>query len=118
MPHIIETLTLMINPSSRSFRIGLLSFLALAALSQPLKAEDVYVTSKKGTGSTIDDNPPLSTTTGSVSSSGSSAVSTVTPVPVIPASARKVRYGFLSGCSWTVQPTDITVVNSANQSYT
>jgi len=101
--------------SSRLFAV--LSFIALAGTS--VRGEDVFIVSKMGTGSTIDNMPcPPSCNSGSVSSSGSSAVSTVSPAPVIPATARKVKYGFGNGCTWSVQPTDTTVVNSAGQSYT
>src|SRR6266705_604765 len=101
--------------SSRLFAaLTLLSFVATS-----LWGEDVFVVSKMGTGSTIDNMPcPPSCNSGSVSSTGSSAVSTVSPVPVIPATARKVKYGFGNGCTWSVQTTDITVVNSVSQSYT
>ncbi|HPC62579.1 MAG TPA: hypothetical protein PKX23_18100 [Verrucomicrobiota bacterium] len=79
-----------------------------------LWAEDVYVTSYKGTTSTTDVTPcPPSCVSGTVSASGSSASSSATPVPVIPASGRRVRFGYGAGCTWSVTPMDITLTPAA-----
>jgi hypothetical protein len=92
----------------------LLAALALLALcASSLRAEEVFVTSKIGTADGEDGACPPSCTTGSVSSSGSSAVSTAVPPPVIPASARKARFGYADGCTWAVTPTDITQTSSS-----
>jgi hypothetical protein len=85
-----------------------LAVLGVGALS--LRAEDVFITSKIGTQSTADDTPsPLSICTGSVSSIGALAASTATPVPIIPSTLRKIRFGYASGCKWAVSPTDRTL---------
>ncbi len=91
------------------------AILALLTIAPGLLwAEDVYVTSFKGTVGTTDVTPcPPSCVTGSVSASGSTASSSATPVPVIPASGRRVRFGFGAGCTWSVTPMDIVLTPAA-----
>jgi hypothetical protein len=96
-------------PPARLLLAGL-ALLAFGALS--LQAEDVFVTSMIGTASGEIGACPPSCTTGSVSSSGSTAVSTAVPPPVIPAGARKARFGYTNDCAWAVTPTNITQTSS------
>jgi hypothetical protein len=88
----------------------------LALLGCPfalLHAEEVFVTAMIGpTNGEIGACPP-SCTTGSVSSAGSSAVSTAVPTPVIPAYARRARFGYTNDCAWIVTPTNITQTSSS-----
>lgn len=56
---------------------------------------------------------PPSCATDSVSSSGSIAVSRAVPPPVIPAEARKARFGYTNDCAWAVTPTNITQTSSS-----
>lgn len=87
-----------------------LALLALGVTS--LWAENVFVTAFKGTTANSSDNSfcPPSCTSGSVSATGSSASSSASPTPVISASERRARFGFAAGCTWSVTPTDITMV--------
>lgn len=91
------------SPTPVRLLLAVLALFAFGAVS--LHAEDVFVTSMIGTAN-VGACPP-SCVSGSVSASGSSAVSTVSPVPVIPAASRKARYGISTGCGWSVTPTDI-----------
>jgi hypothetical protein len=82
-----------------------LALLALAATS--LRAEDVFVTSFFGPGSADVTPCPPSCVTGSVSAQGSTSTSSPTPMPIMPASGRRARYGYAPDCSWSVTPTDL-----------
>lgn len=65
-----------------------------------VQAGDVYVTSYQGTNASVDITPcPPSCPTGSVSSLGSPAYSTILSHPV-----RRSRYGFDTNASWSVTP--------------
>jgi hypothetical protein len=96
----------MIKTSFRGLVGGLSLGLALLTLGVPsVQAEDVFVTTYKGTVTTTDATPaPYCTYTGSVSASGTSTSSTATPAAPTP--GRRARFGFSSGCTWTVQPDD------------
>src|SRR5438132_10882119 len=102
----------MFRSSSRPLSRRLYAVLVMLALgATSLRAEDAFVVSKYGTASAQNESCPPSCTTGSVSSSGSTSVSTASPVPIIPAATRRVRFGFANGCTWSVQPTTHTTPN-------
>jgi hypothetical protein len=90
--------------------VSVSAFLALAAAS--LRADDVFVTSMIGPASGEIGACPPSCTTGSVGS-GSSALSSAFPEPVIPFNARRTRYGYTNDCAWAVTPMDITQTSSS-----
>ena len=100
-------------PSLRLARLPLPVLAALAFGATSLRAEEVFVASMIGPESGEIGACPPSCTTGSVSSQGSSAVSTAVPPPVIPANARKARFGYADGCTWAVTPTNITQTSSS-----
>jgi len=94
------------SPPIVTLLLSVLTLLAFGAAS--LHAEDVFVTAKIGTasGATSQSACPPSCTT-NISTWGSSATSTATPVPVIPASSRKSQFGTAPDGVWAVTPTDI-----------
>ena len=67
-----------------------------------LVAEDVFVSASLGTTSASNNACPPTCFTGSVSASGSSAFSGAVPQP--PQGSRRSRFGFVNGCTWSVQP--------------
>jgi len=88
-----------------------------------VQAENVFVTSYKGTTATSDVTPaPLCTFSGvSLFGASTASASTATPTPVIPASGRRVVYGNTVGATWTVTPTDMVltpVSGSPNYTFT
>ena len=93
--------------------------LALTCGITSLYAEDVFVTAFKGSAAaSADDTPcPPSCVTGNVSATGAGSPSTATPVPVIPASGRRMRFSGASTTdptmSWSVLPVDIDLSPSA-----
>lgn len=76
---------------------GLIAFSATS-----IQAEDVFVSASCGTTAAYNTPCPPSCYSGSVSSSGSSAYSSAVPQP--PPGARRSRFGFADGCTWSVQP--------------
>src|SRR5436309_2870611 len=93
-------------PPSAKGLFYVLTLLVFSAAS--VLAEDVFITAFKGTAVSASDDtpcPPSCVTLGS--GTGSGAVSTASPVPVIPASGRRSRFGTANNCTWAVTPTDI-----------
>lgn len=101
----------------RKLRLASGIILALSAASLP--AEDVFVTAFKGTVAAGSDNTPCppSCTTGTVSATGAGSPSTATPYPVIPPSGRRMRFGSADGCTWSVTPTDTTLIPASGSPY-
>src|SRR5438067_4023646 len=116
----------MTKNSAPSWARRLLAVLVMLACSTTsLWAEDVFVTAFKGaSAAAADDTPcPPSCFTGNVSATGASSPSTATPVPVIPASGRRMRFTGATvtdpTVSWSVQPIDIVLTpNSGSPAYT
>lgn len=99
--------------------IAVLALLALCA--NALWAENVFVTSYKGTTATTDVTPcPPSCITGaSLFGASVNSASTASPAPVIPASGRRVVYGNAATAVWTVSPTNIVLTPaSGSPNYT
>lgn len=94
-------------------RLLLIVVALLAFTATLLRAGDVFVTSMIGPENGEIGACPPSCVTGSVSSQGSMAASTAVPPPVIPAGARKVRFGYSNDCVWAVTPTDISQTSSS-----
>jgi hypothetical protein len=79
-------------------------------------AEDVFVTSYRGTTASTDVTPcPPSCVTGaSTFGASTTSASTATPIPVIPGSGRRVVYGNAAGATWSVTPTDINLTGTGS----
>lgn len=103
-------------------RVACLAGLFLS-LSLPFaQAEDVFVTSYKGATTSADamSCPPSCRSAQNVSTSGSSASSSCTPAPYLPASDRRLIYGLNITNSagdplfWSVQPLDASYTSSSS----
>jgi uncharacterized repeat protein (TIGR03803 family) len=83
----------------------------LTVVEQAAVLNNVFVTAFQGTNISAADNTPCppSCAAGLVSSTGSGSSSTASPIPVIPASDRRARFGYGAGCAWSVTPTDIAL---------
>jgi len=88
----------------------------LASVALPttsLLAVEVFVTSMIGPASGEIGACPPSCAAGSVSTQGTTAVSSPVLAPPIPAYARRARFGYTNDCAWSVTPTDITQTSSS-----
>lgn len=106
-------------------RVVRLAGLALSLTLLPLAhAEDVFVTSYKGATTSADVMPCPPSCSLNTSMSGSSASSTASPTPVIPASDRRIIFGItnisptLGTTYWSVQPLDAQYTAGSGKTYT